>query len=138
MAQPPVFVDTVALLALANRDDALHARARKVHEDLTLSRRTLITSDLVLTEFLGAAVRQPLREAACRMIQRLRDSVRTRIVPADRQRWDEAYELYAARPDKQWSLVDCDSILLCQQESIRQVFTQDRHFIQAGLEVLLA
>jgi len=57
MAQPPVFLDTVALLALANRDDALHSRACDVHDNLARSRQALITSDWVPTEFLGAAAR---------------------------------------------------------------------------------
>ena len=137
MARPAVFLDTVALLALANRDDALHEQAKSIHESLASEQVPLLTSDWVLAEFLGAASRRPLREAACLMIQRLQRSQRVELVPATRQAWERAFEFYSQRPDKAWSFVDCTSILICEDRRVRQVFTQDRHFVQAGLDVML-
>jgi predicted nucleic acid-binding protein len=120
-------MDTVALLALANRDDELHDKAKKVYAQLATERSTLITSQWVLTEFLGGASRIPLRGAAIRVVERLMKSRRTQIVPVSAEAWAAAYLLYKARPDKEWSLVDCSSVLICQDRGVADVLTAD-HF----------
>ncbi len=133
-----VFVDTVALLALANRSDGLHSATCAVWDKLNTEHANLVTSDWVLAEFLSGARRQPLRTAASEMVRRLRGSKRTNIVQADRNTWEETFTLYEDRPDKEWSFVDCSSILICQDNRISEVLTNDRHFRQAGLTTLLS
>jgi predicted nucleic acid-binding protein len=132
-----VFVDTMALLALANRDDAHHDACRRALSDLARSCTPLVTSDWVLAEFLNAACRLPLRAAALRIVERLRRSAGTTIVPANRADWVRTLEFFAARGDKEWSFVDCSSMLICADQEIQRVLTGDRHFAQAGYELLL-
>ncbi|MCU0535569.1 MAG: hypothetical protein MUD14_16890 [Hydrococcus sp. Prado102] len=50
------------------------------------------------------------------------------------QRW----LLYKQRPDKGWSLTDCISFVVMEQLKIKQAFTCDRHFEQAGFINLLS
>src|SRR5947207_10773248 len=58
---------------------------------------------------------------------------------------DRAVHLYLKKPHPwskqwgplQWSLVDCLSIIACQDRGIQEVFTGDHHFEQAGLRILL-
>jgi predicted nucleic acid-binding protein len=45
--------------------------------------------------------------------------------------------LYKARLDKGYSLTDCVSMVVMQQEGIQDVLTHDRHFAQEGFTVLL-
>ncbi|MFQ5411158.1 MAG: type II toxin-antitoxin system VapC family toxin [Phycisphaerae bacterium] len=137
MARPSAFVDTSAMLALVNRDDALHDRAKQVNRTLAEASYELVTSDWVLAEFLGGAAPITLRQAACRLIRRLQNSPRAIIIPATRSDWKRAFDLYTSRPDKAWSFVDCSSILFCQDRDIHEVFTHDHHFTQAGLVVLI-
>ena len=99
--------------------------------------RPLIVSEWVLTEFLGGAARPPMRTAAIETIGRLRGSKRVTIFPATSDGWQRSFELYRSRTDKTWSLVDCSSLLLCEHLGIQEVFTHDRHFTQAGLQILL-
>jgi predicted nucleic acid-binding protein len=42
-----------------------------------------------------------------------------------------------ARPDKAWSLVDCSSFAIMQQQNISHALTSDHHFEQAGFIRLL-
>lgn len=91
----------------------------------------------MLSEFLGFAARRALRSAAAAFVRELRASREAEIVPATPQDWDGGFALFRARPDKEWSLVDRISINLCEARGIRRVFTADRHFAQAGLEILL-
>jgi uncharacterized protein len=48
-----------------------------------------------------------------------------------------ASKLFAERSDKGWSLTDCISIALMQERGLTQALTTDRHFEQAGFNVLL-
>jgi len=58
-------------------------------------------------------------------------------VPATHEDWIRGLDFIESRADKEWSLVDCLSILVCKARGIKDVFTADRHFEQAGLRVLL-
>jgi uncharacterized protein len=133
----PVLVDTAALLALVNRRDQYHEAARRISAELAAARRLLIVSEWVLMEFLGGAARPPLRAAAIETVGRLRASRRVTVFPATTDGWQRSFELYRTRVDKDWSLVDCSSLLLCEHLGIQDVLTHDRHFTQAGLRVLL-
>lgn len=46
-------------------------------------------------------------------------------------------ELYLARGDKHWGLVDCASFIVMIDEGITEALTNDRHFEQAGFRPLL-
>jgi predicted nucleic acid-binding protein len=105
---------------------------------LAREHRALITTDWVLTEFLNTASRQPVRDAAVRSVRAILASSSVEVAEATRGDWQRAINLYEERSDKQWSLVDCTSILLCGARGVGQVFTADRHFQQAGFEILLA
>jgi predicted nucleic acid-binding protein len=47
-------------------------------------------------------------------------------------------ERYAARPDKDWTLTDCISFVVMEDEGITDALTGDQHFVQAGFKVLLS
>jgi len=49
----------------------------------------------------------------------------------------EGLELFANRPDKDWSLTDCISFVVMQKEGITEALTGDHQFEQAGLVALL-
>ena len=136
MATDVVFVDTWAMLALTNRDDARHAEAVALSQRFSAERRPLFTSEWVLAEFLGAAARPPLRALAIESVRRARKSTRVEVIPANHENWQQGFEFYEAHADKSWSLVDCLSILICRTRNVTDVFTGDRHFEQAGLNAI--
>ena len=51
--------------------------------------------------------------------------------------FDKGVGLYAARPDKDWSLTDCISFVVMQEHGITDALTGDHHFEQAGFKALL-
>jgi predicted nucleic acid-binding protein len=133
-----VFLDTVGLLALANRRDPLHARAIELSQALAETRVQAVTSDWILAEFLASGAAVPFRGTTVQTTRLLLRAPRTRVIPASRRSFMEAFELYANRPDKAWSLVDCSSFLICERLAISDVLTADQHFRQAGFVPLLA
>ena len=44
---------------------------------------------------------------------------------------------YRSRRDKEWSLTDCISFVVMEDEGLREALTGDRHFEQAGFVALL-
>jgi len=46
-------------------------------------------------------------------------------------------DLYASRPDKEWSLTDCISFAVMQDLGLNDALTGDHHFTQAGFTILL-
>jgi predicted nucleic acid-binding protein len=137
MAGPGVFLDTSGLIALLAQGDKFHQLAIARRDELGANLEPFVTSDLVLSEFLAWGARPPVRSRVIGVVLSLRQSPHALVVPASRETWDRAFELYQARADKAWSIVDCDSVLTCQGQGIKRVFTADHHFSQAGLEVML-
>ena len=45
--------------------------------------------------------------------------------------------MYAARPDKDWSLTDCVSFSIMERLELREAAATDHHFSQAGFLALL-
>lgn len=97
----------------------------------------MFTSHWVLAEYRGSMSQVPTRRIALRLVDSVQASPRITVVSADAAPWERALGLYRERPDKEWSLVDCVSIIICEQHRVRRVFKADKHFVQAGFEILL-
>jgi len=39
--------------------------------------------------------------------------------------------------DKEWSLIDCISIIIAEEFRITDIFSNDHHFEQAGFNILM-
>lgn len=137
MSPREVFVDTSALMAIVSRNDALYLKASDWYRRLVESKVVLVTSDWVLAEFLGSASRAEVRRSSATLVHRFQASNRTLVLEASREFWMRTFEFYVQHHDKQWSFVDCSSMLICRDRSITRVFTHDRDFEQFGLECLL-
>jgi predicted nucleic acid-binding protein len=59
------------------------------------------------------------------------------IVPPSQELFDRRVELFGRRLDQSWSLTDCISFVVMEQQRIRDALTGDRHFEQAGFRALL-
>ncbi|MEA2462698.1 MAG: uncharacterized protein QOJ98_445 [Acidobacteriota bacterium] len=129
------FADTWFFIALLDRRDSHHQRAVRIFSRIP-DARDLVTHDAVLTELLAYFSDQgvDIRKAAIAIVRRtMRHS---QVVPANRELFLLAVDRYAGRPDKQYSLVDCMSMVLMEQRGIRHVLTNDHHFSQAGFVVV--
>lgn len=58
-------------------------------------------------------------------------------VPGSPDLFGRGFELYAARPDKDWSLTDCISFVVMKDRRLERALTADVHFVQAGFHALL-
>ncbi|HEY0140337.1 MAG TPA: PIN domain-containing protein [Thermoanaerobaculia bacterium] len=132
---PTFFADTWFFVALLDRRDSHHKQAERLALQV-VPRGTVVTHDAVLTEVLtyfadgGAWARQ-------HAVEGIRNAVlQFDVIPGDRPLFIAALALYAARPDKEYSLVDCMSMVVMEERGIRHVLTNDHHFTQAGFVVV--
>jgi predicted nucleic acid-binding protein len=132
-----IFADAGYFMALLNPKDDLHPKAKFVSTTLEQSR--VITSEMVLVEVLAFyADKGPLlRDAAADTATQLCNNPNVTVVPQTSLQFRAALDLYRARSDKEWSLVDCASVLIMQSEKLAEALTHDRHFEQAGFKALL-
>lgn len=132
-----VFVDTVAWLALTNKSDDLHAEAQKVRDKLVKHQVQFVVTDYVLVEIANALSKIPFRSAVVQLITFIQQSENIRIFEVDKGIFNEAWDLYSTRMDKEWSMTDCISFAVMKQIGINEAFTTDHHFEQAGFTILI-
>ena len=128
------FVDTWFLIALTDRTDSDHRRALRL--DRSLRSALFVTHDAILAEMLAfySAEGALARRVA---VDNVRDVMRVYDVrPADRPLFLRAVIRYEQRLDKEYSLVDCMSMVLMEDLGIRDVLTNDHHFEQAGFTLI--
>jgi predicted nucleic acid-binding protein len=130
----PVFADTWFFVALADPFDSHHARAVRLNRAMRQS--ALLLHDAILTEVLAFFSAQGASFRA-RAVESVRHALRQHdVVNVDQRLFQLALDLYAARPDKEYSLVDCMSMTLMKQRGITHILTTDHHFRQEGFTVL--
>lgn len=138
MASSAVFLDTNGWLALLNASDTLHPSADAAWRELGRHGREVVVTDWVVAETGNGLARTQARHRFAGAVRVLRASARSRLVFATEDLLAQALDLYASRPDKTWGLVDCLSITVMGRDAIREVFSNDRHFEQAGFRCLLS
>jgi predicted nucleic acid-binding protein len=129
-----VFADTAYYLALLNVRDELHERATALTPGFN---DRLLTTTWVLVEVADALSRPAFRSTVVEFIQSLQVDPQVTIVPANQELFDQGFDLYSRRPDKERSLTDCISNIVMQERGLTEVLTSDRHFEQMGFRTLL-
>jgi len=94
---------------------------------------------MVLTELLNhfSEGDTHLRRSAAKGVASLRALPEIAIVPQTSELFVRAFERYRAMSDKGWSLTDCASFIIMEDEGLAIALTHDQHFIQAGFQALL-
>lgn len=129
-----VFVDTVGLLAVWNREDQWHEDARRAYSLLNPDSTTLFATTLVLAECGNALARTSFRPEIDEFRKRL-EAGGTLIWPTTED-WETAWTAYRRGDSDRASLVDHISFQVMRRVQITQAFTNDRHFRAAGFVTL--
>jgi len=123
--------------ALFSPRDQLHLKAVAVSESMGVAE--VVASEMVLVEVSNSFsnARPALRDSAASLVETLREDPFVRIIPQTFEQFESALQLYRQATDKSWSLTDCASFNIMEDEHIRAALTHDRRFAQAGYEALL-
>ena len=129
-----VFADTSYYVTLLGPNDAHHKVAVAWSERL-LGR--IVVTEYVMVELGSALSGLQDRHLYVLFVEELLEDAATVYVPSSATLLRQGLDLFASRPDKDWSLVDCISILVMKQRRLKEALTTDRHFVQAGFRALL-
>lgn len=129
-----VFADTFFFLAILNPRDRACRRSVELSRSL-IARR--VTTAWVLTEVADAMAQPTNRAVFLGFITALEHNPAVDIIPASDGLYRRGLEFYRSRPDKAWSLTDCVSFAVMQEQGLREALTGDHHFTQAGFVALL-
>lgn len=124
-----VFADTAYFVAAVNPRDA-HAAAARSFVETFVGR--LVTTEFVLLEVANFLARGPGRAAFVDLVNDLTADPLTEVVPASSELWRRGVELFAQRPDKEWSLTDCTSFVVMTDRSLIEALTSDRFSRRRG------
>ncbi|OGS49676.1 MAG: hypothetical protein A3K65_09635 [Euryarchaeota archaeon RBG_16_68_12] len=128
-----IFVDTSAWYALMDAEDPHHREARSFHADLGRGRfGRLVTSDYVLDEaytLLRLRASLDYVRRLDHLLGRSRSLVQLWIGEEDFRR---ALQLMLEREDKVWSFTDCTSFVVMESMGVRDAFTFDSNYREAG------
>jgi len=128
-----VFADTFYYLALLDKAEPGHQRAL----DESIPARTVVTTEFILLELGGACARAEDHADFLALVAGMRASPRVKIISLTSDLFSRGLDLMGQRADKNWSLTDCISFVVMQEEGIKEALTGDQHFEQAGFRALL-
>jgi len=128
-----VFADTSYYVALLSPRDIWQAAAKAV----AATPVRILTTEYVLIEVANFFASVAGRTQFTTMVDRMKFSPHVQVVSSSPELFARSYALFAARPDKDWSLTDCISFVVMQDHGITEALTADHHFEQAGFIALL-
>jgi predicted nucleic acid-binding protein len=135
---PPriLFADAVNWIALIFPRDAFHAIVHSFSR--TIGAVRLVTTDEVFGEVLNffSGFGPLWRSKAAAVVRDARSDPDVDVLPQTRTDFDAALALYETRPDKEYSLTDCRSMLALRALGLSEVLTNDHHFTQEGFTIL--
>lgn len=135
---PAYFADTFYWIALIFPRDGFHGKVASFSRSLGPVR--LVTTDEVLSEVLShfGSLGQYWRRNVATLVHSVRSDAHVDVLPQTRADFDAALTLYEARPDKDYSLTDCRSMVAMRSLGLTEVLTNDRHFTQEGFTILFS
>ena len=129
-----VFLDSVGVLALLDVRDQWHAAAQAAWERILAEKADFLTTPLILVGCANAAARHPYRSA----VAQFRDLLEAAgaVIEPTNQEWTLVWQNDAWGDAASAGMVDQLSFLVIRRHGLTRAFTNDRHFLAAGVEVL--
>ena len=137
MAAAEVLVDSAGFLALWDAADEQHAAAIRLQADLVRKRRRFLTTEYVVDETVTLLLVRHSHAAAVDFLDTIERSESLRLEWIGPERFHAAGALFRKHADKEWSFTDCASFATMRELQVRDAFTTDHHFKQAGFVALL-
>ncbi len=131
-----LFLDTLFVQALINRRDRYHEEAKRLAPRLHAAREVWVTEAIFLE--LGAALSAIDRDGVAQFIRLAYSTSNIRVVTVDTSLLLRSLSLFEGRPDKEWSLADCISFTVMEEEGLQLALTADMHFQQAGFQAVMS
>lgn len=126
-----VFVDSNVFIALANKDDYLHQKAKILKEKLRKEKARLVISNLVLAEILTVLSIRVSKKKAVEFGELVfKKSKQLIIIRATSSLEELAFSYFKKIKSKNVSFVDCLTLAIVEVFGIKRVFSFDKDLLQ--------
>ena len=129
-----IFVDTSAIYAVLDRDDAYHPMAKETWTRVLHMDNTLVTSNYVLVESFALLQNRLGMDAVRGFREDVLPLINVEFVTAEVHGSGVSALLSASR--RNLSFVDCVSFEIMRVSGIKNAFTFDSHFSEQGFSVI--
>lgn len=129
------FLDTSYIIALVNKDDDHHKKALTFSKEVDANKINIVTTEFILVEIADSLSKLKFRNECIITLQKIRRD--TFVFELSKEKVQKAWSLYEKMLDKEWGFTDCYSFVVMKELDIRQALSTDKHFEQAGFEILL-
>lgn len=130
------FVDTSYLIALELQTDQDHKAAKTHWETYREKDQLLVTTSCIFDELVTYLMSRNKHDKAVDVGEKLLLSSAFHLIHIDDDLFNLGWDRFKSRPDKSFSLTDCISFVTMELSEIQTVLTFDKHFSQAGFQVL--
>jgi uncharacterized protein len=132
-----VFVDTWGWIALGYRQETRHSDVKVLYQRLRRERVAVYTSDYVIDELVTLLYRREDYDTATRFVEAVLGAESLGHLAIERitpDRFAAAWQLRKRFRDKpRVSFTDLTSMVIMEERRIRQVLTDDDHFLHVGM-----
>ena len=129
-----MFIDTGAWYSAYVASDPNHVRVKPLLDGATTR---LVTTDFVLAESLNLLRARREYQRAIVLGRDLLANVVSELVHVEPSDLLRAFTIFATYRDKEWSFIDCTSLVVMQRLGIREAVALDQHFRQMpGIRVV--
>ncbi len=132
-----ILFDTSFAIARASRKDQFHEKAKFWSDKVQSENISIVITQAVILEIGNALAKLAFRPIAIGLLESFDKSENTTIISMSDELYEQAFELFRNRSDKEWGLVDCVSFVVMREREIEAALTTDEHFVQAGFHALL-
>lgn len=129
------FIDASAFVALVYKKDAHHNSAIAIAKKLSQQDKIGVTTDFSLTEaytVIKLRSGHNLAVAFDKIVKKRKGF----IVIEGGKFFEQTRSAFIKAKDKKYSFIDCLSFVIMKKRKITQAFTFDKHFKQAGFEII--
>jgi predicted nucleic acid-binding protein len=137
MATANILMDSAGFLALWDASDVFHRPAVRLQSELVRKRCRFFVTDYVVDETATLLRIRHSHSAAADFLDTIERSESLELEWITPERFHAATVLFRKYSDKEWSFTDCVSFITMRELRIRDAFSTDHHFEQAGFVSLL-
>ncbi len=130
------FIDAGAFVAQSIPTDQYHDQAVAIAKTLKEEKSFGITTDFVLSEVFTFLRRKVGYPAGIKFYEAIKASEDITIIYTGQKTFEQSIATLARYHDKEFSFVDCVSFTVMEERHLTYAFTFDKHFSQAGFELV--
>ena len=131
-----VFADSSGFIAAFDSRDGAHIKAAAAWRQIAKARERLVTTQLVLAETVTYLRRRGGWECSRLVGSAILQSPLIEVVGLEPEQLAAAWREFVRNPDPKLSLCDAASFIVMRDRTLRRAFALDRHFLDAGFEVV--